>query len=291
MKTTLSEKTFVSVLYVFLFILVIITLYPLLHVLWASFSEPSAIIAHKGLLWKPLGFSLEAYRLVFNDPSIYIGYRNTLFIVVVGVALNLLLTALGAYVLSRKQVYWNNLFMFIITFTMFFSGGLVPLYLVVKGVGLSNTLWSTIFPFAVSTFNLIIMRTSFAAVPDDLEESAKMDGANHLIILFRIIVPLCLPVIAVMGLYYAVEKWNGWFYASIFIQNHDLFPLQIFLRKVLILSSTDSMTGGSAAGEQFQIGATIKYATIMVATLPILFVYPFIQRFFVKGVMIGAIKG
>ncbi|MFF2093057.1 carbohydrate ABC transporter permease [Paenibacillus sp. NPDC058174] len=291
MKTTLSEKTFVSVLYVFLFILVIITLYPLLHVLWASFSEPSAIIAHKGLLWKPLGFSLEAYRLVFSDPSIYIGYRNTLFIVIVGVALNLLLTALGAYVLSRKQVYWNNMFMFIITFTMFFSGGLVPLYLVVKGVGLTNTLWSTIFPFAVSTFNLIIMRTSFAAVPEDLEESAKMDGANHFIILFRIIVPLCLPVIAVMGLYYAVEKWNGWFYASIFIQNHDLFPLQIFLRKVLILSSTDSMTGGSAAGEQFQIGATIKYATIMVATLPILFVYPFIQRFFVKGVMIGAIKG
>ncbi|GGG65156.1 carbohydrate ABC transporter permease [Paenibacillus radicis (ex Gao et al. 2016)] len=291
MKTTLSEKTFVSVLYVFLFILVIITLYPLLHVLLASFSEPSAIIAHKGLLWKPLGFSMEAYRLVFSDPSIYIGYRNTLFIVIVGVALNLLLTALGAYVLSRKQVYWNNMFMFIITFTMFFSGGLVPLYLVVKGVGLTNTLWSTIFPFAVSTFNLIIMRTSFAAVPEDLEESAKMDGANHFIILFRIIVPLCLPVIAVMGLYYAVEKWNGWFYASIFIQNHDLFPLQIFLRKVLILSSTDSMTGGSAAGEQFQIGATIKYATIMVATLPILFVYPFIQRFFVKGVMIGAIKG
>ena len=241
---------------------------------------------------KPLGINFEAYKLVFSNPNIYTGYRNTMFIVVVGVSLNLFVTALGAYVLSRKNVMWNNVFMALIVFTMFFSGGLVPLYLVVKGVGLTNTLWSTILPFAVSTFNLIVMRTSFKSVPDSLEESAKIDGANHFIILFRIIIPLSLPVLAVMGLYYAVEKWNGWFYASIFIQDRDLFPLQIFLREILILSSTDNMTSGSAAvGEQFQIGATIKYATIMVATVPILCVYPFIQRFFVKGVMIGAIKG
>ncbi|MFC7149765.1 carbohydrate ABC transporter permease [Cohnella cellulosilytica] len=271
--------------------LVVVTLYPLLHVIFASFSSPAEIVSHRGLLWKPLGFSLEAYKLVFADPRVYIGYRNTLFIVIVGVALNLLMTAIGAYVLSRKNVMWNKFFMIMATFTMFFSGGLVPLYLVVKGVGLTNTLWSTILPFAISTFNLIVMRTSFQSIPDSLEESAKIDGANHLVILFRIVIPLSLPVLAVMGLYYAVEKWNGWFYASIFIQQQELFPLQIYLREILILSSTDTLSSGAAVGEQFQIGATIKYATIMVATVPILCVYPFIQRFFVKGVMIGALKG
>jgi putative aldouronate transport system permease protein len=291
LKTSLIEKIGLSTIYFVLFILMVVTLYPLLHVVFASFSNPNEIIAHRGLLWKPLGFNLEAYKLVFSNPRVYTGYRNTLFIVIVGVALNLLITALGAYVLSRKGVMWNNWFMMLITFTLFFSGGLVPLYLVVKGVGLTNTLWSTILPFAVSTFNLIVMRTSFMSVPDSLEESAKIDGANHFTILFRIIIPLSIPVIAVMGLYYAVEKWNGWFYASIFIQDHNLYPLQIFLREILILSSTDTISSNSAVGEQYQIGATIKYATIMVATLPILCVYPFIQRFFVKGVMIGALKG
>ncbi len=292
MKINIMERTSLIIIYFVLFLLMMMTLYPLLHVVFASFSNPNEIISYRGLLWKPLGINFEAYKLVFSNPNIYTGYRNTLFIVVVGVSLNLFVTALGAYVLSRKNVMWNNVFMALIVFTMFFSGGLVPLYLVVKGVGLTNTLWSTILPFAVSTFNLIVMRTSFKSVPDSLEESAKIDGANHFIILFRIIIPLSLPVLAVMGLYYAVEKWNGWFYASIFIQNRDLFPLQIFLREILILSSTDNMTSGSAAvGEQFQISATIKYATIMVATVPILCVYPFIQRFFVKGVMIGAIKG
>lgn len=291
MKTTMYEKTSLYFIYFVLFLLIIVTVYPLIHVVFASFSNPNEIISHKGLLWKPLGFNLEAYKLVFANPGIYTGYRNTLFIVVVGVALNLLMTALGAYVLSRKNVMWNKLFMMLITFTMFFSGGLVPFYLVVKGVGLYNTLWSTIIPFAVNTFNLIVMRTSFQAIPDSLEESAKIDGANHFTILFKIVIPLSLPVIAVMGLYYAVEKWNGWFYASVFIQDHNLYPLQIFLREILILSSTDNMTSSSAVGEQFQIGATIKYATIVVATLPILCVYPFIQRYFVKGVMIGALKG
>ncbi|KDN34651.1 hypothetical protein K437DRAFT_271422 [Tilletiaria anomala UBC 951] len=198
---------------------------------------------------------------------------------------------MGAYVLSRKNVMWNKVFMFIIVFTMFFSGGLIPLYLVVKGVGLLDTLWSTIIPFTVSTFNLIIMRTAFMGIPDSLEESAKIDGANHFTILFRIIIPLSMPVIAVMILYYAVDKWNGWFYASVFIKDRNLFPLQLVLREILISNSTDSMSSGASAGDRFQIGETIKYATIMVATVPILCVYPFLQRFFVKGVMVGSLKG
>ncbi|MFF2482801.1 carbohydrate ABC transporter permease [Paenibacillus sp. NPDC058071] len=287
----IGDRLFDLFVYGILLFLVIVTLYPLLYVLFASFSDSGQLIGHKGILWKPLGFSLEAYKSVINNPGIGIGYRNTLFILFFGVIVNLFMTALGAYVLSRKNVLWNNAFMMIIVFTMFFSGGLIPLYLVVKGVGLLDSLWSTVLPFAISTFNLIIMRTSFMGIPDSLEESAKIDGANHFTILFKIIIPLSMPVIAVMILYYAVDKWNGWFYASVFIKSRELFPLQLVLREILIANATDSMSAGASAGDRHQIGETIKYATIMVATVPILCVYPFVQRFFVKGVMVGSLKG
>ncbi|WP_416296272.1 carbohydrate ABC transporter permease [Paenibacillus illinoisensis] len=285
------DRIFMILNYTFLILLVIVTLYPLLYVLFASLSDSAQLLANKGLFWKPVGFSLEAYKSVLANPGIATGFRNTLFILVFGVIVNLFMTALGAYVLSRKNVMWNKVFMFFIVFTMFFGGGLIPLYLVVKGVGLLDTLWSTILPFAISTFNLIIMRTSFMGIPDSLEESAKIDGANHFTILFRIIIPLSLPVIAVMILYYAVDKWNGWFYASVFIKSRELFPLQLVLREILIANSTESMSAGASAGDRFQIGETIKYATIMVATIPILCIYPFLQRFFVKGVMVGSLKG
>ena len=285
------DRIFTIFNYTFLILLVIVTLYPLLYVLFASLSDSVQLLANKGLLWKPVGFSLEAYKSVLANPGIATGFRNTLFILVFGVIVNLFMTALGAYVLSRKNVMWNKVFMFFIVFTMFFGGGLIPLYLVVKGVGLLDTLWSTILPFAISTFNLIIMRTSFMGIPDSLEESAKIDGANHFTILFRIIIPLSMPVIAVMILYYAVDKWNGWFYASVFIKSRELFPLQLVLREILIANSTESMSAGASAGDRFQIGETIKYATIMVATIPILCIYPFLQRFFVKGVMVGSLKG
>ncbi|GIP48803.1 L-arabinose transport system permease protein AraQ [compost metagenome] len=293
MKTESSwlDRLFNLVNYTLLLLLVIATLYPLLYVLFASFSDPARLLAYKGLLWRPVGFSLEAYRSVLANPGIGVGFRNTLFIVVFGVTVNIFMTALGAYVLSRKNVMWNKVFMFLIVFTMFFGGGLIPMYLVVKGVGLLDSLWSTIIPFAIGTFNLIIMRTSFMGIPDSLEESAKIDGANHFTILFRIILPLSMPVIAVMILYYAVDKWNGWFYASVFIKSRELFPLQLVLREILISNSTDSMSIGASAGDRFQIGETIKYATIIVATFPIMCVYPFLQRYFVKGVMVGSLKG
>ncbi|GJM81990.1 sugar ABC transporter permease [Paenibacillus sp. HMSSN-139] len=294
MKTESSgwlDHLFNAINYTLLILLVAATLYPLLYVLFASLSDSAQLLAHKGFLWKPVGFSLAAYESVLANPGIGIGFRNTLFIVVFGVTVNLFMTALGAYVLSRKNVMWNKVFMFLIVFTMFFGGGLIPMYLVVKGVGLLDSLWSTIIPFAISTFNLIIMRTSFMGIPDSLEESAKIDGANHFTILFRIIIPLSMPVIAVMILYYAVDKWNGWFYASVFIKSRELFPLQLVLREILISNSTDSMSIGASAGDRFQIGETIKYATIIVATFPIMCVYPFLQRYFVKGVMVGSLKG
>jgi putative aldouronate transport system permease protein len=284
------DKLFDVVIYGILIGLVIVTLYPLLYVIFASVSDAGALIAFKGILWRPLGFSLEAYRSVLDNPGILAGYRNTLFIVVFGVTLNLFMTSLGAYVLSRKNVMWNKVFMFMIVFTMFFHGGLVPMYLIVKNVGLLDSLWATIIPFSMSTFNLIIMRTAFMGIPDGLEESAKIDGANHFTILFRIILPLSMPVIAVMVLYYAVDKWNGWFYASVFIKSRELFPLQLVLREILISNSTDSMSTGVSAADRHQIGETIKYATIVVATLPVLCIYPFVQRYFVKGVMVGSLK-
>ncbi|MDN4617534.1 carbohydrate ABC transporter permease [Paenibacillus sp. PsM32] len=291
MKRSWSEKVFDWTIIWIMIVLVLLTAYPLYYVLVASVSDGSRMMAHSGLLLKPYGFHLDAYVKVLDNPSIIKGYLNTLFVVGASVILNMTVTALAAYVLSRKNVYWNNLFTFLIVFTMFFTGGLIPFYLVVKGMGLMNSLWSLIIPFAVNTFNLIVMRTSFQAIPDSLEESAKIDGANHPTIFARIVVPLSLPVMAVMALYYTVEKWNGWFYASLFLKDRQLFPLQLILREILISNSTDLMLGTTAADQIVQVSATLQYATIVVATLPILCVYPFVQRYFVKGVMIGAVKG
>lgn len=200
-----SEKVFDAVNIMIMLVLVVVTLYPLIYVALASISDGSSLIAHKGLLLKSYGFHLEAYKQVLSNHSILTGYSNTVIIIILGVFVNLLLTSLGAYVLSRKNVLWNRVFILIILFTMFFQGGLIPLYLMVKGVGLYNSLLALVLPFAVNTFNLIIMRTSFSAIPDSLEESAKIDGANHFVILFRIIMPLSMPVIAVMIMFYAVE--------------------------------------------------------------------------------------
>ncbi|NHN30407.1 carbohydrate ABC transporter permease [Paenibacillus agricola] len=271
--------------------LVFITAYPIFYVILASFSDGTLLMQHTGFLYKSFGFHIDAYLKVFDNANILIGYGNTLFVVVASLVVSLSITAMTAYVLSRKQVYWNQTFIFIIVLTMFFNGGLIPFYLVVKGVGLMNSLWALIIPFAVNTFNLIIMRTAFMSVPDSLEESAKIDGANHFTIFFRIVIPLSLPVIAVMSLYYAVEKWNGWFYASLFLKDRQLFPLQLILREILISNSTDSMLGGGNLDTQVEFSETIKYATIVVATLPILCIYPFVQKYFVKGVMVGALKG
>jgi len=192
-------------------------------------------------LLKPLGFSLEAYKLVFENPMILTGYRNTLFYVTVGTSINLLMTSLSAYVLSRKNVMFKNAMMMVV-FTMFFSGGLIPFYLTVRELGLSDSMWAVILPTAMSTYNMIVMRTAFTAIPDSLEESARIDGANDFTILFRIILPLSLPVVAVMILFYAVGHWNAWFNAMIFLRTRDKYPLQIVLREILIASSTDDMT-------------------------------------------------
>ncbi len=277
----------------FMLLLIPIMLYPIWHVVMASFSDSALLTGHTGLILKPLGFSTASYKLMAKNPMIFRGYLNTLFVVVAGVCLNIAFTSLAAYCLSRKGLYWQKPLMMMMVFTMYFSGGLIPVYLTnTQMYHLTNSYWSLILPGLISTYNLIIMRTSFMALPDSLEESAKLDGAGAIRILVSIVIPLSMPVIAVMTLYYAVGHWNAWFDASIYIKTREKFPLQLILREILIINDTNSMTQGSAdASDQMAIGATVKYAVIVVSTVPILCVYPFLQKYFQKGVMIGAVKG
>lgn len=290
-RKPLSERLFDGINMVLMLALIVVTLYPLLYVLFASLSDPAELASYRGVLFAPLGFSLRAYEAVFSNPSITVGYRNTILYVVGGTILSMILTILGAYALSRQNVLWKVPILFFIIFTMFFSGGLIPTYLLVgKTLNWVDTPWAIIVPTAISTWNLLILKTSFEAVPVSLEEAARIDGANDFTILFRVILPLSLPALAVITLFYAVGQWNAYFQALIYLRDRTLFPLQLVLREILIANSMDSMTTGVASGDIAPIGETIKYATIVVATVPILMLYPFLQRYFVKGVMIGAIK-
>ena len=290
-KKTKSRRVFEVLNALFMMFLMLITIYPILYIISASFSEPSRFLVHSGLLWKPLGFTLIAYEKALVPPQIMHSYLNTIMIVVGGVFVSVILTALGAYFLTRKNVMLQKPLAFLIIFTMFFSGGLIPFYFTVKDVGLLDNLLALILPPAINTFNLIIMRTGFAAIPDSLEESARIDGAGHITILYRIVLPLAMPTIAVMVLYYGGSQWNSWFNAMIFIDTADKWPLQLVLRQILVMSDTQSMMTGMDAGSQMAVSETIKYAVIVISTLPILLVYPFLQKYFVKGVMVGAVKG
>lgn len=268
----------------------LVTLYPMIHVIMSSFSDGKSVLAHTGFLFWPLGFDLGAYRAVLRNPMILLGYRNTAFLIFVGSLYSVFMTALGAYFLSRKNILWKKHIMFLIVFTMFFSGGMIPFFLNVNNMGLTNTLWALLIPFSITTFHMIIMRTAFATIPDSLQESARIDGANDLHILFRVILPLSMPVIAVMLLFYSVDRWNAWFWASIFLRDRTLFPLQLILREILIANDLGVMTAGTEVADRSLIAATIRYAVIVVATVPVLFIYPFLQKYFIQGVMIGALK-
>lgn len=287
----ISYKTFRVINVIFLLLLNVTMLYPMLYVVFASLSDSGELMGHMGLLLKPLHTNLDAYRAVFTNPMIGKGYLNTLIVVVASVALSMAMTILCAFVLSRKEVAARNVFMGFVLFTMFFNGGLIPFYLTVKNVGLENSLWSLIIPYLINVYNMVIMRTSFTQVPEPLIESAKLDGANPMQILVKIVLPLSIPVLMVIILYYAVAQWNSWFSAMIFLHERSKFPLQLILREILIQNDTTTMMQGVGMEDAASVGETIQYAVIVVATLPILVMYPFIQRFFTEGVMIGAVKG
>ena len=290
-KRTAGDYIFDHFNVIFLSLLMFIAIYPFLYIIIASFSSANLLVAHQGALIWPVGFSTRAYEAVLQNPAIYIGYKNTVIYVVAGTACNIFMTSLAAFILSRKSFYWKSLIMTMFVITMFFSGGLIPNYLQVRRLGLLDSMWAVILPNVISVWNLMIMKTAFQSIPDSLEEAAKIDGANELYILFRIILPLSLPTIAVMILYYGVGHWNAWFSAMLYFKDRNLFPLQLYLREILISNSMNDMLGGAGIEEREAISETLKYATIIVSTLPILLVYPFLQKYFVKGVMIGAIKG
>lgn len=290
-KRSISERVFEKANIIFMCIMCVVMIYPMIHVLCASFSSPAIMSGYKGILLWPKGFTTVAYQLMAKNPMILRGYINTAIVLISGVTLNVILTAFGAYVLSQKSFAMRSKIMLMIVFTMYFSGGIIPFYFTVKSLGMENSLLSLILPTAVSTYNLIIMRTSFMSIPDSLEESARLDGAGHFTILFRIVLPLSRAVVAVMILYYAVAHWNSWFNAMLFLTDRKKFPLQLILREILIQNDTSSMLQNVGIGEQGLVGETIKYAVIIVSTVPILCIYPFIQKYFEQGVMIGAVKG
>ncbi len=282
--------SFDAVIIVILSIVILVTLYPMYYVAISSVSNPTRLISHQGPLFYPLGIDFSSYKLVFDNPMISRGYINTILYVIVGTTVNVTMTILGAFVLSRKGLYWGKLLRLMVVFTLFFSSGLIPFYLVVDKVGLMGNWLAVIVPYAINPMNLIIMRTSFMTIPQSLEEAARLDGAKEIYVLFRIIVPLSMPIIAVMILFYGVGHWSSWFSAMIFIKKREMFPLQLILREILITNSTESMMTSVGGSDKAPLTETIKYATIIVATVPILLVYPFLQKYFIKGVMVGAIK-
>lgn len=294
MKKSNARYIFEISNYVLLTGICVIMLYPFLFVLAASLS--SATYVSRGMVGIiPQGFNTRAYEEVFKYQNIWTGYRNTILYTVCGTALNLFLTICGAYPLSRKQFFGRSVFTFFIAVTMFFSGGLIPTFLVMRSYKLLNTFWAVILPGAVSTWNMIIMRTFFQNLPSELEEAAVIDGCSDIGVLTRIVIPLSTASIMTIGMFYAVGHWNAWFDAFIYLQDHARYPIQLWLRIIVLQNQmhdiSNLQSGAVDAGAENLISDTIKYAVIVVAAAPILCVYPFIQKYFVKGVMVGSLKG
>ena len=292
-KDTGADKVFHVANTAFLIGILLLYFYPLWFVVIASLSTPVEI--SQGNVWiVPRGTTIEAYRRVLTNDDILMGYRNTIFYTIAGVAVNVTMTVLAAYPLSRKRFFGRKIILIYLTFTMFFNGGLIPTYLVVNGLGLVNTFWVMIIPNAVSVFLIFIMRTFFVrTIPDELYDAAAIDGSSHVHTLVRVVLPVSGPVLAVMILFYGVGHWNSYFNALIYLSDRERFTLQLILREILVQERIDEMVdiADEAYFEQAMLAEILKYAVIIFASVPVLLLYPFLQRYFVKGVMIGAIKG
>ena len=267
----------------------LIMLYPMLYEVFVSLSDPIELSKARGAILWPQGFSTYAYTWVMGKAEVWTGYKNTLFTIVVGLCFNLTLTAIGAYFLTRKNTLWHKPVMVLILITMYFSGGMVPSFLLVRQLGMYNTLWSIIIPNAISTYNMVLLRSYFATIPESLVESVYIDGGSHGTILFKIFIPLSLPAMAVMVLYYGVGHWNTYFNAMIYLQDRSKYTLQLILKDMLIQGSNLDVDEQDA--EYQQVVESIKGAMVIVSTVPILCIYPFLQKYFVGGIMIGSLKG
>lgn len=288
-----ADKVFYTVVTILLAIFTLLVLLPLLFIIAASFSSSSAVTSGKVLFW-PVDFTLEGYEAVFRNKDIWIGYRNSLIYTVVGTVFNLGVTMLAAYPLSRRELPFRGVFTFLFTFTMFFGGGLIPSYINIRNLGLVDSFWVMLLPGAMSVTNMIIARTFIQSnIPDELLEAARIDGCSYSRFFFQIVLPLSKAVLAVLALYYAVGHWNSYFNAMIYLSTRSKFPLQIFLREILVVNIIDSsMVIDPVLLEAKQgLADLLKYSLIIVASLPVLIAYPFVQKYFMKGVMIGSLKG
>ncbi len=290
-KRTTGEKIFQVFNYTFLILLTIVTLYPCYYIVVASVSDPVKISASNGMLLWPKGFATYSYGEVFKSSQLWTGYLNTIIYVVLGGLLSVGLTVSAAYALTRKGLPGKNWITMLILFTMYFSGGLIPTYIVVKMLKITDTLFAMILPNAIVTTNLIITMTYFRGMPDSIDEAARIDGANDYQILFDIMLPLAKPIVAVIALYYVVGIWNNYFSALIYIDSRSKYPLQLVLREILIQNNTSSIAVSATPDDAAAYAENVKYATIVLSTIPILCVYPFLQKYFVKGIMIGSVKG
>ncbi|WP_102412613.1 carbohydrate ABC transporter permease [Beduinella massiliensis] len=285
-----------AVVWIISLLVLLAVLYPLIYILSSSFSEPNEVaLGHVTLL--PRGFTLEGYQYILDYSDIWIGYRNTIFYTVVGTLLNLACTLPAAYALSRRDMFGNGFFTALFAVTMFFSGGLIPTYLVYKQLGIINTVWVMLLPGLVTMWNTVVCRTYFStSIPWELQEASKIDGCGDIRLFASIILPLSAPIIAVMAMFYAVSHWNAYFNAMIYLSDKALYPLQLFLRSILLLDTMNELIGADAESQReilrmAQLKESMKYGIIVVSALPMLVMYPFFQKYFVKGVMVGAIKG
>ncbi|MEK3778740.1 MULTISPECIES: carbohydrate ABC transporter permease [unclassified Paenibacillus] len=293
MQKSKSDRLFYGCVYLLTILAVVVTLYPFLYVISISFSSVDAIDKQKVVLW-PVGFTLSGYQMVLQYKELWVSFYNTLWYTVVGTLLNIVATCLAAFPLSRQQFFLRRKLNFFIAFTMYFSGGLIPVYMLITSLGLYNTRWVMVLPVLVITFNVMICRSAFEGIPNEIFESASIDGANEMTMLYRLAVPIIKPTLAVLTLYYAVFHWNNFFTALLYLGKQDMQPLQMFLRRVLIMASPEvmqkmggTMTSGALAVSSLQV----RYVSIVVSILPIVTIYPFIQRYFVKGITLGAVKG
>ncbi|GAA0376901.1 carbohydrate ABC transporter permease [Paenibacillus motobuensis] len=297
-KETRRDKLFLAFTYFFVILAFVVVLYPLLYMLSASISDPKYVASGEMWLW-PKGITFDGYKRVFENTSIWIGYGNTILYTVIGTTINLVVTLPAAYALSRKDFVGRNFFMGMFMVTMFFSGGLVPSYLLIKSLGMVNTMWAIVIPSAASIWNIIVSRTFFqGSIPPELQDAAQVDGCTNMRLFIKIILPLSMPIIAVMALFYGVGHWNNYFSAMIYLNDAGKYPLQLVLRQILVLQEMSAQGGGAidtstaaAMNSKAEIAALVKYAVIIVATIPVIVIYPFLQRYFVQGVMIGSVKG
>lgn len=291
-KVTGRDKMFYVIVYTIVTFFMLIVLIPLINVVASSFSAPNAVLAGKVYLW-PVDFSLEGYSAVFTYKGIWMAYANTFLYTIAGTAVNILMTVLAAYPLSRRHLFCKGFFTFLFTFTMLFSGGMIPIYIQMKNLGILNTRWVMILPGAINVSNMIICRTFFVNIPHDLYEAAQIDGCDDFKYLIKMVLPLSSSVLAVLTLYYAVAHWNAYHDAFLYLRDRNLLPLQVLLREILILNTMDmeNLIDDETMLAKQGMAELLKYSLIIVSCVPVLILYPFIKKFFAKGVMLGSLKG